>query len=135
MVALLPPARSATASMLTADRPRASSSSAAASKIASRAFSLRGRPRRGASAVASSSAAASGPSPAAAGGASPACITETMPLVSMNRYLVHLRNDRDHRFERLVVPRVRGTEQDVVDADIGLFPQVVHQPPQAVRAP
>src|SRR5580698_2985103 len=126
MVALLTPARSATASMLTADRPRASSSSAAASRIASRAFSLRGRPRRGASAVASSSAAAGAPSSA--------CITETMPLVSMNRYLVHLRNDRGHRFERLVIPRVRGTEQDVVDADIGQFPQVVHQPPQAVRA-
>src|ERR1700683_3573590 len=133
MVALLTPARSATASMLTADRPRASSSSAAASRIARRAFSLRGRPRRGASAVASSSAAASGPSPAAAGGASP-CTTETMPLVSMNRYPMHLGNDRGNRVERRVVPRVRGTEQDVVDADSGQFPQVVHQPPQAVPA-
>src|SRR5580692_12993586 len=47
MVALLTPARSATASMLTADRPRVSSSSAAASMIALRAFSLRGRPRAG----------------------------------------------------------------------------------------
>src|ERR1035438_755071 len=37
--------------MLTADRPRASRSSAAASRMAWRAFSLRGRPRRGASAV------------------------------------------------------------------------------------
>src|ERR1700733_2703477 len=129
MVALLTPARSATASMLTADRPRASSSSAAASRIASRAFSLRGRPRRGASAVASSSAAVGGPSSAAAGASSPACITETMSLVSVNRYLVHLGNDRGQRVERLVVPRVRGTEQDVVNADTGQFPQVVRPRP------
>src|ERR1700685_2617883 len=116
MVALLTPARSATASMLTADRPRASSSSAAASRIASRAFSLRGRPRRGASGAASSSAARSS-----------ACITETMPLVSVNRYLVHLGNDRGDRAERLVVPRALGAEQDLVDADARQFPQVVHQ--------
>src|SRR5580698_9893871 len=113
MVALLTPARSATASMLTADRPRASSSSAAASRIASRAFSLRGRPRRGASA---------------------ACITETMPLVSMNRYLMHLGNDRGDRVERLVVPRALGTDQGMLDAEACQFLQVVHQPPQAVPA-
>src|ERR1700683_3588664 len=142
MVALLTPARSATASMLTAERPRASSSSAAASRIASRAFSLRGRPRRGASAVVSSSAAAggpslaeaSGPSPAAAGASLPACITETMPLVSMNRYLMHLGNDRGNSVERLVVPRALGTDQGMLDAEVGQFLQVVHQPPQAVAA-
>src|SRR3954452_8614323 len=50
MVALLTPAVSATASMLTAPSPRDSSSSAAASRIAWRAFSLRGRPRFGAAA-------------------------------------------------------------------------------------
>src|SRR5829696_7851100 len=50
MVALLTPAVSATASMLTAPSPRSSSNSAAASRIAWRAFSLRGRPRFGAAA-------------------------------------------------------------------------------------
>src|SRR5687768_6022154 len=53
MVALLTPALSATASMLTAPNPRSRSSSAAASRIACRAFSLRGRPRLGVSALAS----------------------------------------------------------------------------------
>src|SRR6204780_5161412 len=119
MVALLTPARSATASMLTADRPPAGGSSAPGSRTPTRAFSLRGRPRRGSSAVASSSAAASGPSPAAAGGPSSACITETMPLVSMDRYLVHLGNDRGHRVERLAVPRALGHDQDMLDAEAG----------------
>src|SRR5579871_2738751 len=45
MVALLTPALSATASMLTADRPLASRSCAAASRIALCAAWLRGRPR------------------------------------------------------------------------------------------
>src|ERR1700756_3675744 len=45
MVALLTPACSATASMLTADRPHASRRSAAAARIAWWACSLRGRPR------------------------------------------------------------------------------------------
>src|SRR5580693_2635001 len=45
MVALLTPACSAIASMLTADRPRASIRSVAAARIAWRAGSLRGRPR------------------------------------------------------------------------------------------
>ena len=57
-----------------------------------------------------------------------------MPLVFMNRYLMHLGNDRGNRIECLVVPRVRGTEQDVVDADTGQFPQVVQQPPRPPAA-
>src|SRR4051794_26404856 len=51
MVALLAPARSATASMLIEVRPCSSSSSLAARRIAFRDFSLRGRPRRGTSAA------------------------------------------------------------------------------------